>query len=141
VSLFSTIVAGLGKGIGAVAAPVMDYLKTSRELRSKERLRKLELDDAIHARKVEAVRQGLAADVDWEMEFARQAASSWKDEFELIVVCIPLVMCWVPGLQDNALTGFAVLAQTPVWFQGLVLTIFLANYGIRHYRRKQHADA
>lgn len=126
----------LGKILGSAVAPAVDYFKARQEFKHKERVRQMELDDAKHIRELEKLKLNLTADHDWEMEFARQAANSWKDEWELILISIPLVMCWIPGLQDEALTGFEVLDKTPVWFQGLVLTIFLANYGIRKWRRK-----
>jgi hypothetical protein len=126
-----SIVTDIVKG---VTGPVADYLNERQKLRSAERIRKAELADAVHARNLEAARAGLVADVDWEMEFARQAGNSWKDEFELVVVTLPLVGCWIFPVQT--LSGFAVLAKCPPWYVGLVLTIYLANYGIRKWRRK-----
>lgn len=129
-----SILGKIGEAIGGIAAPALDYLKARQELRAKERMHRESLLDAHRARQLEAARAGLQADVDWEMEFARQAASSWKDEFELIVVSLPLFGCWFFPVQT--LAGFNVLAKCPPWYVGLVLTIYLANYGIRRWRRK-----
>jgi hypothetical protein len=97
----------------------------------------MELDDALHARKLKLVEEGLHADMNWEMEFARQAATSWKDEYTLIVVSIPLVMAFVPGLTAYVKGGFEAFASTPLWYQAMVQVLFYATVGIRFWRRSQ----
>jgi hypothetical protein len=124
----------LGKGI---VEPIATYYTARQELKSKERIRKAELQDAVHQRQVELIREGLHADMNWEMEFAKQAASSWKDEYTLIVVSIPAVMAFVPGLDKYVASGFAALQATPTWYQLLLITLFFATVGIRYWRRNQ----
>ena len=126
------IIADIVKG---VTGPAVSYLSDRQKLRSAERIRKAELADAHHQRLLEAAKLGQMQTHDWEMEFARQAANSWKDEFELIVVTIPLVGCWI--FPAETLAGFKVLSMAPAWFLTLVLTIYLANYGIRKYKKRR----
>lgn len=123
------------KLIGTVTAPIADGVKNYLELRSKERIRKLELEDAIHARRVELIKQGLAADATWELEQIRN--SGWKDEYVLGLLSIPLVGCFIPALADDVLRGFEVLGSTPDWYQWIILLVFTAIYGIRIFRRQQ----
>ena len=119
-------------GIPQAAA---DFFKTRLERKSAERIRQMELDDAVHARRVELIKQGLAADATWEVEQIRN--SGWKDEWVLGVISIPLVLCFIPGASGYVLAGFEVLQRTPDWYQWLVLLIFTAVYGIRIWRRQQ----
>lgn len=123
--------------ITGITGPVADYFKTRQENKTRENIRKMELADALQQRQISLISQGLTADMNWEMAFANQAATSWKDEFELLVLTIPLVMCFVPGLSQYVLDGFKVLAQCPQWFLFLVISIYLANYGIRYWRKTQ----
>lgn len=123
--------------LGGLAAPVVDYLKNRQEIKSKERLRQMELEDALNTRRIELIRQGLTADMNWEMEFARQAQSSWKDEYTLLVTSIPAVMSFVPGWAQYVYQGFEALAKTPLWYQILLSSMFLATIGIRYWRRTQ----
>jgi hypothetical protein len=125
----------VSKILGGVAGPVVDYLNERQKLRSAERLRKAELADAHHQRQVELARDGMTADANWEMEFARQAASSWKDEYTLLVVSIPLVMAFVPGLDKYVNAGFESFASTPLWYQVMVQTMFYATVGIKFANR------
>jgi len=120
---------------GGIAAPILDYLKTRSETKSKERIRKEELRDAMHERQTSLLRQGLAADATWEMEQIKN--SEWKDEYVLIILSIPLVGCFIPHIASYILAGFAILDQTPSWYQWMIMAIFTAIYGIRIWRRQQ----
>jgi hypothetical protein len=134
-SVWTTVLKGvIGDGIGN---SVIDYFKIRATQKSQERIRKMELEDALHARKIELISKGLHADMQWEQIFADGAASTWKDEYTLTVVYIPLVMCFIPSMNESVLRGFEVLDRTPDYFKLLVLCIFLATFGIRFWRRNQ----
>lgn len=127
----------VGTLLKSVTEPVVAYFNTRQELKSKERVRKIELEDAIHQRQVDLIKEGLHADMNWEMEFAKQASSSWKDEYTLIVVSIPAILAFIPGGAPIVDSGFKALSGTPLWYQGLLLSMFLATVGIRYWRRSQ----
>jgi len=129
-SIWGTLLAGIPEAVGA-------YLTKRQEIKAADRQRADELKDAMHKRQVDLISQGLHADMNWEMEFAKQAASSWKDEYTLIVVSIPLIMAFIPGLAMYVKLGFEAFASTPLWYQAMVQVIFYATYGIRLYRRSQ----
>lgn len=57
--------------------------------------------------------------------------SGWKDEFWTIVLAIPFIMCFIPGLDKYALRGFSVLESTPEWYQWIAMTVMLAPFGVR----------
>jgi hypothetical protein len=121
--------------VGTITKPIAEGVQGYLEIRSKERLRKLELEDAIHARRLELIGKGLAADASWELEQIRN--SGWKDEYVLLLLSIPLIGSFIPALAGSVLTGFGVLAQTPEWYRWLILMVFSAIYGIRIWRRQQ----
>lgn len=123
--------------LSSVFKPIGDYFNRRQEIKAVEHQNEVDLLKAQGERQAALAQQGLTADAAWEMEFARQAATSWKDEYELIVVSIPTVMCFVPGWDTYVMKGFEALGKTPAWFQFLLVTIFLANYGIRSWRKTQ----
>lgn len=127
----------LSKILAGPIAAIGDIYKRRMELKAEARSQEREIRKAITERKLELIKQGLTADMSWEMEFARQAESSWKDEYTLIVVSIPLVMAFVPGLSEYVKMGFAAFATTPLWYQVMVQSIFYATYGMRLWRRNQ----
>lgn len=124
----------LGKGI---VEPIADYAKRRQELKQARFEAQLKAEQAAGDRRAQLIREGLAADANWEMTFAQQAASSWKDEYTLIVVSIPAVMAFIPGLSGYVTAGFAALEKTPPWYQLLLITLFFATVGIRYWRRNQ----
>ena|SRR6185295_1461469 len=123
--------------ITGVLKPIGDFFNRRQEIKAVEHQNEIDILKAQGERQAALISQGLAADASWEMEFARQASSSWKDEYELIVVSIPTIMCFVPGWDVYVMKGFEALGKTPAWFQFLLVTIFLANYGIRSWRKTQ----
>jgi hypothetical protein len=128
------IKAALGKGI---VEPLATYFNRKQELKQARFEAELKATIAAGDRVAKQISEGLAADANWEMEFAKQAASSWKDEYTLIVVSIPAILAFVPGCAKYVRDGFAALSDTPLWYQTALLSMFLATVGIRYWRRSQ----
>ena len=126
---------GIMEIAGAILQPIGTFFTRRAELKAEEHKADLAVTQATGERQAQLIKDGLAADASWEMEFAKQAGSSWKDEYELILLSIPLVMCFIPGWDRYVELGFVALQKTPMWYQGVLVTIFLANYGIRNWRR------
>lgn len=122
--------------LGTITGPIATYLTRRAELKAQAHQNQVDLLKAQGERQSQLSLAGLTADAAWEQEFARQAGSSWKDEFELLVLSIPLVMCFTP-FAYIVKRGFEAISETPSWFQFLVITIYLANYGIRYWRKTQ----
>ena len=54
---------------------------------------------------------------DWERIMAQSTQNSLKDEFITVVVMIPVILCFVPGLEDVVKNGFDRLSELPEWYQ------------------------
>lgn len=132
----------LGKTIGGLAAPVLGYLQRRAELKQARFEAQLKMEQALGDRQAQLIREGLAADANWEMEFARQAATSNKDEWILAIVSIPVVLCFIKaGPFDGpsiVALGMASLNETPWWFQAIMGSMFLHTIGVRWWRRRQY---
>lgn len=123
----------LGKGI---VEPVANYYTRKQELRQARFEAQLKAEQAAGDRRAQLIREGLAADSTWELESIRAHAGGWKDEFVLLVLSAPLIMCFIPGLAPYVKAGFDALAVTPWWYPTATLSVFLATYGIRWWRRQ-----
>lgn len=123
--------------LGAVTGPVATYMTRRMELKAQEHENQMKVLIAQGDRQAALQSQGLTADANWEMEFAKQAATSWKDEYTLLVVSIPAVLAFVPGCAKLVAQGFVSLTATPLWYQIMLCSIFFATYGIRYWRRTQ----
>ena len=123
--------------LGKLPQAAATYFTRRAELKAEALKQERELRDALHQRQVDLVKAGLAADATWEIESLRAHAGGWKDEFVLLVLSAPLVMCFIPGMAKYVKAGFDALADTPWWYPTAVLSVFLATYGIRWWRRQQ----
>ena len=121
--------------LGTLVSPITNFFTRRAEIAAQSQQLKLKLADAVAQRQTDLITQGKADDAAWELQSLRNAG--WRGSLELIVITIPLVMCFIPGLDKYVQAGFAALSRTPPWFQWLFLTIYCANYGIRLWRRNQ----
>jgi hypothetical protein len=126
-SLFSSL-------LGSVGSKVVDAVSARSERKHTEKLRQLEIEQAKHQVKLEAISRGQEMDNAWELEQIKN--SGFKDEIVLFLLSIPLVLSFIPSTVGYVEAGFAALAQTPDWYQWLILSVFAAIYGIRIWRRK-----
>ena len=70
-------------------------------------------------------------EIDWDLEMAKGSASSWKDEWLTILFSIPLILAFVPGMEDVVANGFARLNEMPEWYQYSLGVIVAASFGVR----------
>lgn len=132
----------LGKILGASAdvlvKPITDLLTRRAELKAAKHQAELAAVVASGERAARAISEGLAADAGWELESLKAHAGGWKDEAVLIVLSVPLILCFFPGTAPAVLEGFGVLDKTPDYFKLLVVVIYGAIYGVRMWRRSQY---
>lgn len=132
----------VAKVLGSLAAPVVEFLKRRAELKQARFEAQLKFEQALGERRAQLILAGLAADANWEMEFAQQAATSWKDEFTLGLVSIPAVLCFIktenfdgPGIVS---AGFEALGKAPWYYLTIFCVMTCATVGVRWWRRTQY---
>lgn len=72
---------------------------------------------------------------DWERIMAQNSGSSWKDEYFVIVLSIPMILCFIPGLEGVVEHGFTQLQKAPDWYMYALLTAISASFGIRGFKQ------
>lgn len=68
---------------------------------------------------------------DWELAQAKASEMSWKDEFWTVILAIPAVLAFIPGIQLYIEAGFQALAAMPEWYMWALLASISASFGIR----------
>ena len=119
--------------IGGLTGPIANYFTERSKQKHELEMQDKALDALKYQKQVEMIQKGLDVDSQWELEEIKN--SGWKDEYVLVLLSIPLVMVFIPGLAPYALAGFGILAQTPEWYRWLIVMIFAAVFGIRVWRR------
>jgi len=124
----------VGALLGAPAEQIAEYLKEKQRLKSEFKLARLRARVAGERAKEARAIQADTNDHEWSLLQIQD--SGWKDEFVLIVVSTPFILGFVPGMDQYVHTGFANLADTPVWYQVMIVTIFFAIYGIKKWNMR-----
>ena len=76
-------------------------------------------------------------EIEYQRDVADQQDKTWKDEFVLIIVCIPIIVLSYAIISDdiNIKTKldlfFDYFAKFPTWYQWLIVGIFSAIYGLK----------
>jgi len=133
--MWSSIVGAL---LEKVAPKVADYYMKKEELKQEVQLEKLRGKIAWEQALSQRASESEGRDHEWEL--AQIKNSGLKDEWVLFLISIPMVLSFIPSTVAYVQMGFVALSQTPIWYQGMIVTIFLAIYGIRQWRRKTAMD-
>ena len=70
-------------------------------------------------------------EIDWDLEMAKGSQNSWKDEWLTILFSIPLILAFIPGMEEVVANGFAQLEAMPQWYQYSLGVIVAASFGVR----------
>lgn len=73
----------------------------------------------------------LTNEANWDNIQAEASKSSWKDEWLTILISIPMIMAFIPGMREAVDDGFNVLESCPEWYQYLIGVVFAASFGIK----------
>jgi uncharacterized ion transporter superfamily protein YfcC len=76
-------------------------------------------------------------EIEFQKEVYNDQEKSWKDEFVLIVVCIPIIVLSYAIISDDVNIKskldlfFDYFGKFPSWYQWLIVGIFGAIYGLK----------
>ena len=117
----------IGQLLGPVAGLASSWLDAKTTKQAAEA--KLKLTEAEAKAKILLSEKTSVA--DWERIMAESTKNSLKDEFVTVVVLIPVILCFIPGLESVVKNGFDRLAELPEWYTWLVFAVCSAAIGIR----------
>jgi hypothetical protein len=78
-----------------------------------------------------------AGEIEYQRDVYDDQQKGWKDEFVLIIVCIPIVLLSYAIFTDDPLIKskldlfFDYFGKFPTWYQWLIVGIFGAIYGLK----------
>ena len=79
----------------------------------------------------EIMKTAATHDSKWEIIMAQGTQNSWKDELVTVVILIPTILVFIPGMEDIVKNGFARLNELPEWYTYLLFLTVSAALGIR----------
>jgi len=117
--------------LNLLVGPIADLAGTwlngkveEKKAQAKTRVAKAEAEAVVMQKKA-------TGEIDWDLKMADASASSWKDEWLTILFSIPLILAFIPGMEDIVSRGFQQLEQMPQWYQYSLGTIVAASFGTR----------
>ena len=115
----------------ALIGPIANIAGTWLEGRVEKTKAKVKADVAKAEAEAIVMQKKATGEIDWDLEMARSSASSWKDEWLVILFSIPLILAFIPGMEDVVANGFQQLEQMPQWYQYSLGVIVAASFGVR----------
>ena len=81
--------------------------------------------------KSEIMKTAAQHDSKWELIMAESTKGSWKDEIITTIVLIPVVLVFIPSMEDVVKAGFDRLNELPDWYQNILYVTILAGLGLK----------
>ncbi|MCK5613191.1 hypothetical protein KAR91_65570 [Candidatus Pacearchaeota archaeon] len=117
---------GLVKGL---VAPVSNYFMANQKRKAAKLTSDLKINEAKTDAKIDKIKTGQTADIAWEQTQIDKAG--WKDDYWTIVLSIPAILCFVPGMVEHVRAGFDALGGMPGWYQWMLGIAVGAAFGYR----------
>jgi hypothetical protein len=130
-----TIIGAVGGVLKTVASPFIDHFKKKQEMKEEKQRTKLEIERAKQRHIQNMASTSQSARNLWELKQIDN--SGWKDEYWTVILSIPTIFCFIPGLAPYVVQGFEALAQTPEWYRGLLGIAILAAFGYKKHKENK----
>lgn len=117
---------------GIILSGISNYFSKRQDIAKLKVEQEKEVIVAETKSKVARLERESAQDFDLNRYALESMRTSWTDEFVLIIITIPFIMLFIPTYQSYAISGLQAMdSSTPIWYQILLLAIFLSIYGLR----------
>jgi hypothetical protein len=109
--------------VGPLVDAVKSYVTKKQDLKQKQQ----EIDGALQTKKLEQISK--ADDYAQAFRLAQVENAGWRPGYWTVVLSIPVIMCFVPGLDQYVFRGFETLQKTPEWFQYFLGVAITSSFG------------
>lgn len=121
----------VGGFLKAIASPVTNVITGWQQRKSAKLKSDLAITEAKTTANIKKIQTGQDADISWENTSIAQ--SGWKDEYWTVVISLPMIMCFIPGLVEYVERGFEALSKTPEWYQWAVGIAIGSAFGVKKF--------
>ena len=117
--------------IGALIGPVAGLVGTWLQGSVEEKKAKTAMKVAHAQAKATVMVEAATHESGWERIMAEGTKNSWKDEYLTIIFSVPMILAFVPGMENIVQRGFEQLQSMPEWYQYSLGCVVAASFGIR----------
>ena len=116
----------------ALIGPIASIASTWLEGRVEKTKAKVKADVAKAEAEAVVMQKKATGEIDWDLKMADASASSWKDEWLVILFSIPLILAFCGDWGRQIVSeGFTALEAMPQYYQYTLGTIVAASFGTR----------
>lgn len=117
--------------LSSIVDGVSNYFTTKQEIKKVEVEAQKDILKAEATAKIKKVLREAEQDHSLDMQSMKNMEKSWKDEVVLVIFMIPLIMSFIPSMQQYVVLGFEALSKTPEWYQYIIIGMVIVIYGMR----------
>ena len=103
--------------LGALIGPIASLAGTFLQGQLEKTKANNEVKVATAKAKAIVIQRQATGEIEWDIEAIKGSTSSWKDEWLTILFSIPLILAFVPGMEEVVSNGFLQLDRMPDWYQ------------------------
>ena len=115
----------------ALIGPISELAGSFMQSQIEKQKAKTTLAQTKAAAEAEIMKTAATHDSKWEIIMAQGTQNSWKDELVTVVILIPTILVFIPGMEDIVKNGFERLNELPEWYTYLLFLTVSAALGIR----------
>jgi len=115
----------------ALIGPISELAGSFMQSQIEKQKAKATLAQTKAAAEAEIMKTAATHDSKWEIIMAQGTQNSFKDELVTIVILIPTILVFIPGMEDIVKNGFERLNELPEWYTYLLFLTVSAALGIR----------
>ena len=117
--------------LGALIGPIANLAGTFLEGQLEKTKANNEVKVATAKAKAAVLQRQATGELEWDIEAIKSSKGSWKDEWLTILFSIPLILAFIPGMEEVVTNGFIQLSRMPEWYQYSLGVIVAASFGIK----------
>ena len=115
----------------ALIGPISELAGSFMQSQIEKQKAKATLAQTKAAAEAEIMKTAATHDSKWEIIMAQGTQNSWKDELVTVVILIPTILVFIPGMEDIVKNGFERLNELPEWYTYVLFLTVSAALGIR----------
>lgn len=129
--MWTSLLKAIASPVSAIVDSVADWFKTRQAIKQAETESRLKILEAKANATVELYKSGIVGDIAWEN--AAQQNSGWKDEYWTLIISVPFLLVWIPGMEEYIHKGFEAFDLMPDWYQMAVGVAVSAAFGFKKF--------
>jgi len=114
--------------VSSIGGSWMENKLQETKANSQVKIAKAEAEAEVH-------KKVATGEIEWEKTMAKASGDSWKDEYLVVVLTVPAILVFVPGMEDLIQRGFIVLDTLPEWYQNALMIAISASFGIKGFSK------